>query len=57
VTTFKQLFLEGYVSFTSKSQLLEHYQKTLGAIGIGANVMVINTLAALKLIDKYFKNK
>jgi hypothetical protein len=48
---------EGYVSFTSKSQLLEHYQKTLGAICIGANVMVINTLAALKLIDKYFKNK
>lgn len=46
---------EGYVSFTSKSQLTEHYQKTLGAINIGGNLMIINTLAALKLIDKYFK--
>jgi hypothetical protein len=46
---------EGYVSFTSKSQLIEHYQKTLGAINIGGNLMVINTGSALRLIDKYFK--
>jgi hypothetical protein len=46
---------EGYVSFTSKSQLIEHYRKTLGAINIGGNLMVINTVSALKLIDKYFK--
>jgi hypothetical protein len=45
---------EGYVSFTSKSQLVEHYQKSLGAINIGGNLMVINTISALKLIDKYF---
>ena len=47
---------EGYVSFTAKSQLIEHYQKTLGAINVGGQLMVINTDAALKLIDKYFKN-
>ena len=47
---------EGYVSFTAKTQLIEHYQKTLGAVSAGGQLMVINTDAALKLIDKYFKN-
>jgi len=46
---------DGYVSFTSKSKLIEHYEKTLGAININGQLMVINTVAALKLIDKYFK--
>jgi len=47
---------EGYVSFTAKTMLIEHYQKTLGAKNIGNNLMVINTEAAARLIDKYFKN-
>ncbi len=47
---------DGYVSFTSKTQLIEHYKKTLGAINVSGHLMVINTDAALKLIDKYFKN-
>jgi len=47
---------DGYVSFTSKTQLIEHYKKTLGAINIGGHVMAINTDAALELIEKYFKN-
>lgn len=47
---------DGYVSFTSKTQLIEHYQKTLGAKNVGGNLMVINSESALKLIDKYFKN-
>ncbi|MGF1636013.1 MAG: hypothetical protein ACFCUU_02995 [Cyclobacteriaceae bacterium] len=47
---------EGYVSFTSKTQLMEHYEKILGAKTVGGQLMVINTDAALKLIDKYFKN-
>lgn len=47
---------EGYVSFTAKTQLIKHYKKTLGAISAGGQLMVINTDAALKLIDKYFKN-
>ncbi|MDH5398395.1 MAG: hypothetical protein OEX02_09625 [Cyclobacteriaceae bacterium] len=47
---------EGYVSFTSKTALIEHYKKTLGAVNIHRQLMVINTEAALKLIDKYFEN-
>ena len=47
---------EGYVSFTAKTRLIGHYEKTLGAINAGGHLMIINTEAALKLIDKYFKN-
>jgi hypothetical protein len=47
---------EGNVSFISKSQLIQHYEKTLGAFHFGGRVMIIETKAALKLIDKYFKN-
>ena len=43
---------EGYVSFTSKTQLINHYINTLGAINVGRSLMVINTDAALKLINK-----
>jgi hypothetical protein len=47
---------DGYVSFTSKTRLVEHYEKSLGAENVGGHLMVINTDAALKLIDTYFKN-
>lgn len=47
----------GYVSFTAKTRLIEHYQKTLNAITFGGQLMIINTLAANILIDKYFKNR
>lgn len=53
-TAFHRGF-NGYVSFTSKTQLIDHYQKTLGAINVGGHLMVINTESALKLINKYFK--
>jgi hypothetical protein len=46
----------GNVSFLSKTQLIDHYEKTLGAFHFGGRVMIIETVAALKLIDKYFKN-
>jgi hypothetical protein len=46
----------GYVSFTAKTRLIEHYQKTLNAITFGGQLMIINTVAANILIDKYFKN-
>jgi hypothetical protein len=48
---------EGNVSFISKTQLVDHYVKTLGAFHFGGRVMIIETKAALKLIDKYFKNQ
>jgi hypothetical protein len=45
---------EGYVSFIAKTKLIDHYVKTLGAVHVGAQRMVITREAALKLIDKYF---
>jgi hypothetical protein len=48
---------EGNVSFLSKTQLVEHYVKTLGAFHFGGRVMIIETKAALKLINKYFQNQ
>ena len=48
---------EGNVSFISKTQLIDHYIKTLGAFHFGGRVMIIETQSALKLIDKYFKNQ
>ncbi|MBK6979912.1 MAG: hypothetical protein IPH28_24775 [Cytophagaceae bacterium] len=45
---------EGNVSFLSKTQLVEHYENSLGATHFGGRVMIIETNAALKLIDKYF---
>jgi len=46
---------EGFVSFQSKTQLIEDYEKSLGAIHIGGHKMVIFPQAALKLIRKYFQ--
>lgn len=46
---------EGYVSFLAKTKLIAHYEKTLGAIHFGRQLMVINTETALKLTNKYFK--
>ena len=45
---------EGYVSFTAKSKLIDHYIESLGAVLFGGQLMVINTPAALKLTNKYF---
>jgi hypothetical protein len=45
---------EGYLSFLSKTNLINHYEKTLGASPAGGNLMIINTISALKLINKYF---
>jgi len=48
---------EGNLAFISKSQLIKHYEETLGAIHFGGRLMIIETQAALKLIDRYFKNQ
>jgi hypothetical protein len=45
---------EGNISFLSKTQLVQHYMDTLGAVHFGGRVMIIDTIAALKLINKYF---
>jgi hypothetical protein len=45
---------EGNISFLSKTQLINQYIKELGAIHIGKRIMIIDTTAALKLINKYY---
>ena len=45
---------ESNVSFFSKTQFVQHYIDTLRAVHIGGRVMIIDTNAALKLINKYF---
>jgi len=47
----------GYVSFESKTKLIEHYQKILGAHLLFGNIMAIDTRAANKLIEQYFPEK
>jgi hypothetical protein len=47
---------EGNVSFISKTQLIDHYIESLGAIHFGGRLMIIDTNAALKLINRYFSN-
>ncbi len=47
---------DGFVSFHSKTKLIEHYEGTLGAHHVGGQLMIINSKAAKKLVDKYFKS-
>jgi hypothetical protein len=49
------LGFEGNLAFVAKSQLIKHYQDSLGAVFIGGQRMIIFPDAALKLIQKYFK--
>jgi hypothetical protein len=48
--------LEGNVAFISKTQLINHYKESLGAIHAGGRLMIINSDAAFKLINRYFSN-
>ncbi len=47
---------EGVVSFIAKTQLIRHYEQTLGARLFGGNRMFIDTKEALILTTKYFKD-
>lgn len=47
---------DGFVSFHSKTNLIDHYIKTLGALHYGNHLMVIGTDAATNLVNKYFKS-
>lgn len=44
---------EGYVSFRAKTILIDHYVKKLGAIPFGGQLLVLDTKAALNLLNKY----
>ena len=47
---------EGNVAFISKSQLIDHYIESLGAEPVGGRLMIVNSPAAFKLINRYFSN-
>lgn len=45
----------GYVAFNAKTNLIPHYEQTLGAKRIGdSHQMVIEPIKALELINKYY---
>lgn len=46
---------QGVISFESKTKLIDHYQKTLGARLLFGNIMAVDTKAATKLINLYFQ--
>jgi hypothetical protein len=50
-----QLGFDGYVAFTAKTQLIEHYQKALGATHFRGQRMFIEYDSAKMLVQKYFK--
>lgn len=45
---------EGFVSFVAKTALIKHYISTLDAEILFKNTMVINTVAARRLVNQYF---
>lgn len=46
---------EGFVAFTAKTKLIDHYVKSLGAFPLKNQRMIIDTQAARILVEKYFK--
>lgn len=49
-----QLGHDGYVTFDSKTALIQHYKDSLGAIQLNGMRMYIGTPAAAKLVKRYF---
>ena len=47
---------DGFLSFFAKSQLIDHYVKTLGAQKMGGLQLVIDTVAAANLISRYYNS-
>ncbi len=48
---------DGYIAFTAKTQLIRHYEKTLGAFHFKNQRMIIDTIASKRLVEKYFKTQ
>jgi hypothetical protein len=49
-----ELGFDGFVAFMAKTVLIDHYAKTLGAVPIGGQRMVIWKKQAQALVDAYF---
>ncbi len=50
-----QYGFDGFVAFTTKTKLIKHYEKTLGAYHLGGQKMIIPTDSSKALVLKYFK--
>ena len=50
----KEYGFGGVIVFISKTALIQHYEKSLGAVHLGGNRMCIYEEEAQKLIDNYF---
>jgi hypothetical protein len=53
----KEYGFDGIVAFDSKTTLISHYEKALGAVHIGGQRMIIYEERAEYFINKYFPNK
>ena len=47
---------DGYVAFTSKTNLIKHYEENLGAYHFKNQRMILEPIASKKLVEKYFKS-
>jgi hypothetical protein len=47
---------DGFIAFTAKTNLIKHYEESLGAFHFKNHRMIIETLASKKLVQKYFKS-
>jgi len=47
---------DGFIAFTAKTNLIKHYEESLGAFHFKNQRMIIETLASKKLVQKYFKS-
>ena len=45
---------DGEIAFISKTQIISHYEETLGAVHIGGGRMIVYKDRAKLLLDKYF---
>jgi hypothetical protein len=48
---------DGFVAFTAKTKLIEHYENTLGAFHFKNQRMIIDSKAGKRLVEKYFKTQ
>jgi len=53
-TAFEKGF-EGSVAFIAKTKLIEHYEKTLGAVHFGGHLMILTERPARNLVNKYYQ--
>ena len=47
---------DGFVAFTAKTNLIKHYEESLGAFHFKNQRMIIETEASKRLVKKYFKS-